>query len=161
MSPLHPETEFHPSLWDMQGIGFVLPAAMVCFSLLGVVVDNALTRAAKSDDDRGLSLRYERFARSQEPTTVDVRLDAPASGGGTRELVLGREWFDDMRSVEITPAPREVRAEPASLRYRFALHGSRPLHVRIEAEPIEPGPMELSVGQTATAPIRVNQFVFP
>ncbi|MCC2658093.1 MAG: rane protein [Panacagrimonas sp.] len=152
------EPDFHRRAWRMQRIACGVLAAIVLAALLGAFGGGPLSRA-QSGDAHGLSIAYQRFARAEARTTLDLHYAAgPAT---TRELVLGRAWIDDMREIRITPAPSAVHPQADAIRYRFAVQDSAPLHVRIEAEPIGPGPVELRVGQLDAAPIRVNQLVFP
>lgn len=154
------ETDFHRRAWRVQRISFAVLAAIVAAALLGAFGSGPLSRARQSDG-RGLSLQYERFARAEARTTLDLRLAATAAASGTQELLLGGAWLDDLRIQSIEPPPRETHTVNDGLRYRFDVQGGTDLHVRIEAQPIRPGRIELQVGQPGVAPLRVTQFVFP
>jgi hypothetical protein len=160
---LRPETDFHRRAWRLRRAAFALLGGVVVAALLGVFGGGPLSRA-RAGDGQGLDLAYERFARAEARTALELRFAAPAAGTaspGERELVLGRAWLDQMRDVEITPTPREVRAEAEAVRYRFALHGTGALHVRIEAEPTGPGRVALRAGQPGSPPMQAVQWVFP
>lgn len=155
-------TEFHRRAWLLQRIACALLGLVVLAALLGAFGGGWLSRSS-ADDGRGMHLEYERVARRDAHTRLDLHLggDAATTARGTREIRIARTWLEDVRIQSIVPPPRDTLAQAGALHYRFDVQDGEPLRVRIDVEPTRPGRMDLQLAQPDAPPIRVTQYVLP
>lgn len=160
---LHTGSDFHRRAWPVQPMGWLLLAAVALAVLLWGVFGKGVLSDTTRGDGNGLVVEYDRFARADARTTLDLYVDASAATQtpGMRELRVARDWLDGVRLHSIVPPPREAQADARTVRYRFDVQDGDPLHVRIEAEPVAAGRLDLRVSQPDEAPIRMTQHAFP
>jgi hypothetical protein len=138
--------------WVVQRIAWAVMAGFVGAAFVGVFGDGpaASARAERA----GLSVEYERFARRDNVTRVDI-----AVRGDAAELWLGAEVLDQWDIEDVRPQPREVRLEPDRLVHAFA--AGVPRRVSIVMRPRTVGVHHLRVGFTGGGEVPISQLVFP
>lgn len=143
--------------------GWLLLLAVALAGLLWGAFGKAVLGDSTRSDGNGLVVEYDRLTRTDARTTLDLYVDesAATASPGIRELRVARDWLDGVRLHSIVPPPREAQSDDATVRYRFDVQDGDPLHVRIEAEPVAAGSLDLQVSQPDEAPIRMTQHAFP
>jgi hypothetical protein len=146
------DIEFQRRAWIVQRIGWLVIAAVIVAALLGLFGGGPLSRAAVEGD--GLRVAYERFARLQQSTRLQLALPKTAPG----EVALNRGYLELFRIEQITPEPREVEANGEWLVYRFGGSGTSTVTFHLMPEKFG------SVAGAARAdgnPLAFHQFIYP
>jgi hypothetical protein len=131
--------------WVVQRVGRVIMAVFVAAAAAGLFGSGPL--AERHQD--GIS--FDRFARRESPTSLDVELDA------TRRVWLGAEVLEQAEIERVTPEPVEVAVDGRRLVYRFDGAGT----VQFALLPHRIGPQTLRVGRDGEHETRLVQMVFP
>ena len=146
------DIEFHRRAWTVQRVGWLVIAAVIVGALLGVFGDGPLSRAEVRGD--GLRLEYERFARLQQPTRLQLALSkSPRS-----EVALNRSYLESFRIEQITPEPREVESSGEWLVYRFGGSGTITVTFHLMPEKFGSAAGAARAGGNSLA---FQQFIYP
>jgi hypothetical protein len=111
--------DLHIVSWTIQRVGWVLILVMLTLAMLGLFGNGVLSeRSIRAGD---MSMRYERFARFQNNTAIEVTASAP-KGGLT--ISFSRDFASAFKVEEINPEPAGQRIERGLTVYLFRTTGS-------------------------------------
>ena len=111
--------DLHIVSWTIQRVGWVLILVVLVLATLGLFGNGVLSeRNIRAGD---ISLRYERFARFQNSTAIEVTASAR---GGDLTVAFSRDFVGAFKVEEINPEPAGQRIERGSTVYLFRATGS-------------------------------------
>jgi hypothetical protein len=112
--------------------------------------------ADATEESGPLSVEYERFARYEAQTEIEVQADA---GGAETPVALGQSYLDDVSVEQISPEPNGTTVLPDRVIYTFDLEpGSS---VTFELRPQEIGSKSVTVWGPDGARVEFSQLVYP
>lgn len=109
------DLEFQKRSWAVQRAGWVVMTLLIIAGLLGVFGRGIAADATAGEENSGLRVEYERFARAQSPTTLVMRL-----GAGANSVRLNREYLEAVQIESVSPPPETVEAAPGDDIYVFS-----------------------------------------
>ena len=147
------DVNFQRRICAAQRIGWFLIGVVIIAAVAGSFGNGPVSHASAQGD--GLQLQYERFARLQRPTQVQVSLEAKTS----LQLALSRRYVEAVRVDQIIPEPNEIAAAGEWLVYRFA--GVGPLSITFTVKPEQFGNLSGAARVPGGRAVVFDQWVYP
>lgn len=148
--------------WRFERIGWVLMAALLAAGLLGLLGYGPLSRA-HAGKPGALTLQYDRLQRSSAPT--EYRFEAAPSlvRDGRLRLRFDDALLDEVEMQSIIPQPTEMRTGPGYIEFVFAMDAGKgsPAHIQFQFKPATFGHVRGRITADGTAPLVVDQIVYP
>jgi hypothetical protein len=159
---LHEDMRFQKREWIAERIGWCIVIALLTAMGLGLFGGNGPVVDAQAGDVGGAFwIRYERFARWQTSTTLEVRVRLDGTPGRKR-LVISNRYLQDMLIRGMTPGPESVEEIADDTVFVFSHSGqSALLVVRFDFEPDRPGLKKARFAIEGGPEVRFRQFVYP
>jgi hypothetical protein len=151
------DLDFQRREWVFQRIGWVILFLIALFALLGGCGRGLLARATTQTPDRALVLRYDRLARHQAPSKLELRLQAAA--GDTVSVWLNQPFVDGVKVEQILPEPESVVSGDGRITWRFVVAANPEITFLISPDKFFRRQGELGLNEGPS--LRFSQFVFP
>jgi len=162
MSNVDHDLRYQKREWRFERIGWTAMAIVVVAAVLGFLGPGILNSESIEDSASGVSIDYER--RLHHSTCSDLRIRIPAERVGTDEcrLWLSREYLDRVHMKLIIPESNRVHAGSDGHTFFFQPAApNQPIELLFRIEPEKAGALKGQVRLNESAPIAIDQFVFP
>lgn len=156
------DLEFEQRWWRVQRIGWIVLIVLLIGGVAGVFGHGPLSKATVHPPGSQLQVRYDRLARRETPTVLELRLDKTALATGQVRIHLNRALVEQMQLKQIIPPP--LIAEPLAngASFRFTIDPRRDSAVILFLEnPAAPGIIDAEVAVEGAEPVRFRQFIYP
>jgi hypothetical protein len=156
------DLSFERRWWRLQRISWVILSLLLLGGVAGLFGHGPLGRATLHPPGSMLELHYDRLARRETPTFLELRLDKSAIASGRIRIRLNRALVDKMQIKQIVPQP--LLAEPLAdgARFTFQTDPSCDSAILVISEnPASPGFIEAEVTVEGAEPVHFRQFVYP
>jgi hypothetical protein len=153
---------FERRWWRVQRISWVILPLLLLGGVMGLFGHGPLSKATAHPSGSQLEVRYDRLARRETPSLLQLRVDKAALASGRLRIRLNRELVDHMQLKQIVPTP--LAAEPLAdgARFLFQTDPTRDSAFIVFSEnPSAPGIVEAEVTVEGAEPVRFRQFVYP
>lgn len=153
---------FERRWWRLQRICWAILTLLLLGGVAGLFGHGPLSKATVHPSGSELEVRYDRLARRETPTLLELRVDKSALASGRLAIRLNRELVDRMQLKQIVPTP--LAAEPLAdgVRFFFQTDPTRDSAFIIFSEnPTTPGIVESEVTLEGSETVRFRQFVYP
>jgi hypothetical protein len=159
---LDEDLTFQERFHYVQRIAWVIAGLVIIAALLGLFGSGLLTGADAGDAEDGLQLHYQRFARYQAPTSVQVELTTPDPAAAQVEFWIRRSTLNHYQIESISPEPESIEVDGDRFVYTFAkAPGTSVVEVDIHLQPEEFGPSSLRMGMGENEIVNATQLVYP
>jgi hypothetical protein len=101
-------------------IALAIMTACVFAALTGVLGGGPLARASLSLPGRPVTVRYERFVRTQTPTRMDIAITGDL-GSTAAEVHMDNKFLAARDIKDVLPRPDATRVDDDGITYLFAL----------------------------------------
>lgn len=148
-------------IWRFERIGWAGLTLFVLAGLVGAFGGGSLSRAEARDPFSGLEVRFERFARADTSTKLEVRTKA-AQQPELLWIHLSKDYFDRMRIDRIVPEPERTLVAEDGVRFGFDANqaGEHGLII-FSLTPVQFGPLR-GVLQLGSGPaVEFAQIIYP
>lgn len=154
---------FERGWWRVQRICWVVFSILLLAGVAGLFGNGPLSRATAEPPGAELHVRYERLARRETPTILELHLDRPALASGQVRIRLNRELVQRLRIKDIIPAPLSTQPLAGGARFTFStdptLDSATIVFIQ---DPTVPGIVDGEVAiEGADQSVQVRQFVYP
>jgi hypothetical protein len=153
---------FENRWWRLQRICWIILVLLLLGGVAGVFGHGPLSKATIHPPGSELEICYDRLARRETPSLLQLRLEKAALASGQVRIRLNRALVDRMQLKQIVPQP--LAAEPLAdgVRFIFRTDPSRDsAFIVFIVDPTTPGLIESEVAIEGAAPVRFRQFVYP
>jgi hypothetical protein len=158
------DMRFQQRAWVVERFAWAVMVLLVLAAIAGLFATGPLSTAEAVDGEGLVRVRYERFARLDSPSQLDVEFAPGATSSSTAvALVLGRSLAGAIQIQRVQPRPsRERSGENGGMVLELETAGvGRPTVVRIFAKWEQVGLIEGEIGLAGRPPARFVQFVYP
>ena len=146
--------------WRIERVGWAVMALLVLAGLLGVFGDGPLGQARTGG--AGASVEYDRLQRAAAPTEYRFAVDPALATDGHLRLRLDEALLEEAELISIVPEPASVATGPGYVEFAFAVHApGTPARITFRFKPTTFGRVRGEVALPGTAPVVLDQFVFP
>lgn len=150
---------FEQRSWVVSKVGWAFMAAFLALAVLGLFGDGPLSRAESGQEGSALWVRYERFARNDTPSRLEIHLGGGAAGERTRiwvshPLVMA----GDLERTEPEAESVEVDADRYVFTFRRLGPGGA---VVLVLRPSQAGWRRAAVGLVDGPEVSLGQMVYP
>lgn len=153
---------FERRWWRIQRIGWVILTLLILAGVLGIFGHGPLSEATVNPSGSKLQVHYDRLARRETPTLLQLRLDKSAIASGEVRIRLNRPLLDCMQLQTIIPAPLMTQPLADGARFVFRTDPTRDWAIIVFVEnPTTPGFVDSEVTVEGATPVRFRQFVYP
>jgi hypothetical protein len=125
---------FQRRFWRIQRAAWGLGALALLAAAFGVMGNGGVFARATVELSPGVTLRYDRFARQEAPTRLEL-LSTP-SDGFFLEIRLSHEYPEHVRIIRVQPEAEFVSSDGRGWTFRFR---GTPRVVKIDGVPEGPG----------------------
>ncbi|MBW3650671.1 MAG: hypothetical protein KY458_08910 [Actinobacteria bacterium] len=141
-------------------LGWLVMAAVVVAAALGLFANGPLSHRTVASDE--VSLRYQRFGRSQGRTTLEVEAPAGAAIDGKIEVWVAQQFLESYEVEEVRPEPEATSTSNGGVVFSFALDGDdTALKATLTLRPEQTGRHRGAVAVASGRPATFTQFVYP
>jgi hypothetical protein len=127
---------FQQRAWIVERAGWIVMALIALAGLIGLFGSGPLSGAVAGDPSSPLWVKYERFIRTQAPTSIRVYAGADLIQSGQLKLWVNRSFLNHYQVQDVTPHPQETTIQPQRLTYTFAaLKGNGPAVITFHLMP--------------------------
>lgn len=141
-------------------IGWLLMAVAVAAAVLGLFANGPLSHRRVESDD--LSVQYQRFARNQGFTSLEVEAQPTAASEGKVEVWVDQEFLESYDLEQVRPEPESTSTRAGGVVFAFAVDGNdTPVKAKFNLQPQHSGPHRAAVAVGGGRPARFTQFVYP
>lgn len=113
------DIDLHVTSWVIQRVGWGLMLVVIALAMLGLFGNGVLSEKQVVADDA--SLRYERFARYESNTSIEVKAMNPP---GSLVVAFSAAFARSFKVEQINPEPAEQKIESGSTVYVFKTRGT-------------------------------------
>lgn len=153
---------FERRWWRIQRIGWVILPLLILGGVLGIFGHGPLSEATAHPSGSELQVHYDRLARRETPTLLQLRVDKAAIASGEVRIRLNRALLDSMQLKQIIPEPLMTQPLADGARFIFRTDPTRDSAIIVFVEnPTRPGFVESEVSVEGAKPVRFRQFVYP
>lgn len=158
---IHEDLPTQGLIWRFERIGWAGLTLFVLAGLLGAFGGGSLSRAEARDASGRLAVRFERFARADTSTTLEIRVVA-AQQGEPLWLNLSKNYFDAARIDRIVPEPERTVVTQDAVRFGFDPNqaGESGLII-VTLTPVQFGRIQGSLGLASGPAVQFVQIVYP
>ena len=151
------DLDFQRREWTFQRIGWLVLSAITLFALVGGCGRGFLARATTQSAGRELVLRYDRLARHQAATKLEI--DLAAKGGDTVAIWLDEQYIHGLEIRSISPEPERMVPGNGRITYHFVVETDPRITFLITPDKFwrRTGRLGIQDGPS----VRFRQFVFP
>lgn len=146
--------------FQLRRVGFGVLLLIIAAALAGLFSRGYLSDVTRSNDDRSLTLHYEKFNRLMSDTDMKITVVIPA--GKRNRIVLGGDFMDGFRLDTLQPQPDKM----------YSLNGDMILEYPQPAEgdtqtlwlsltPMKFGVIKNSIAIDNGAPVTFQQYIYP
>lgn len=156
------DLSFERRWWRIQRVGWVILSLLLVGGVAGVFGHGPLSKATVHPPGSGLQVRYDRLARRETPSLLELRLEKAALASGQVRIRLNRALVERMQLKQIVPPP--LAAEPLAdgARFVFPTDPTRDSAFIIFTEnPATPGIVDGVVTVEGAKPVSFRQFIYP
>jgi hypothetical protein len=147
--------------WIVERAAWAAMAVLVAAALVGLLGPGPLARRTAETGDGTLRVAYDRFARAEAPTDLEVHV-RPAGGGEELRVWVGRAYLDAVTVERVLPEPVRTETAPDRVTFAFRLRDPRaPAIVRFHVQPERFGRPEARVGVEGAGEVSFRQLVYP
>lgn len=148
-------------IWRFERIGWAGLTLFVLAGLSGAFGGGSLSRAEARDASGRLTVRFERFARADTPTTLEIRVVA-AQHSESLWVHLSRNYFDAIRIDRVVPEPERTLVTQDAVRFGFDPNqaGESGLII-VTLEPVQFGRIQGSLGLAGGPAVEFVQVIYP
>lgn len=153
---------FERRWWRIQRIGWVVLTLLLLGGVIGFFGHGPVSEATANPSGSKLQVHYDRLARRETPTLLQLRLEKAALASGEVRIRLNRALMDDMQLKQIIPQPLSAQPLADGARFIFRTDPTRDSAIIVFIEsPTKPGFVESEVEIEGAAPVQFRQFVYP
>lgn len=146
--------------WRVQRAGWAGMALMVVGGLAGLFGNGPL--AAAHVQARGVELEYDRLARYDASTSLEVQMAPVALVGDTARIWLDRRYMAEVEIEEIMPEPDRMATVGDTVWLEFlAGRATGPVRLKIDIRPRRAGLRTGHLGTAGGAAVEFRQFIYP
>lgn len=157
------DIDYHKRSWRRQRIAWVVMAALIIATLLGLFGPGLLGDSVAGAKGAPLWMEFNRFGRlDAESTTLRLHVEPGAAGGGPLRLWLNRDYLERVRVMHVVPDPQSVEIAADRYVYVFAVQdASKPTTITFDLEPDCVGLLRGQVGVEGGSLLDFSQFIYP
>lgn len=159
---LDEDLPFQRNQWRAERIGWVAMAAIIAAALAGVLGGGGLLSdtSGTTADGRG-RVQYQRFARRESPTTLDISIGKTTSEHSIR-LRVDERYLAAMSLRAINPHPSTTALADGFYTFAFDRSpGAVDARIQLQLEPNAIGSVQGWLAIDDGAPLRIKHFIFP
>jgi hypothetical protein len=153
---------FERRWWRLQRVSWVILSLLLFAGMAGLFGHGPLSKAMVHPPGSALEVRYDRLARRETPSLLELRLDKSALVSGRVQIRINRALVDKMQLKQIVPEP--LLAEPLADGVRFIFQTNPSCDsafVVFSENPAMLGIVEAEVTVEGAEPVHFRQFVYP
>jgi hypothetical protein len=155
------DVAFSKREWRAQRIGRVIWLLLVVAAVAGVFGHGWLAKGRARSSDGILTVEYDRIARSQSPTQLQIDI-SKSSPDETLQLWIKRGYLDDCLIRMISPEPNRTATSMDRIVYSVeTLARDGPGRLILVVEPEVIGRREIELGVVGGPQLVVTQFILP
>lgn len=159
---IHQDLPHERREWVIERIGWVLMGLLLLAAFIGLLGPGPLSSATAGESGSILWAEYDRFERSQAPSTLRVHVGPGASRDGKARLWLNRDFIDNVEIHLIEPQPEMVEAGPDRFVYTFNTPGSeQATAVTFHFEANRFWRIPVRIGLEGGPELQFSQFIYP
>lgn len=148
-------------IWRFERIGWAGLTLFVLAGLIGAFGGGSLSRAEARDASGRLTVRFERFARADTSTTLEIRVVA-AQQSEPLWVHLSKDYFDAARIDRIVPEPERTLVAQDTVRFGFDPNqaGESGL-ILVTLTPVRFGRIQGSLALPGGPAVEFAQIIYP
>lgn len=141
-------------------VGWLVMAVVVVAALLGLFANGPLSHRTVESD--GVTVGYQRFARNQGHTTLEVEAQATAASQGNVEVWVSQRFLESYHLEEVRPDPESTTTRSGGLVFAFPVEGTdTPVKATFSLRPEHAGRHHGEVAVGDGRPATFTQLVYP
>lgn len=156
------DLDFERRWWRIQRIGWFVLVLLLIGGVVGLFGHGPLSKATLNVPGSDSRICYERLARRETPSTLELRLGKSALVSGLVRIRLNQTLVEKMQLKQIVPAP--LKAEPLAdgVRFIFQTDPTRgSAFIYFIENPTTPGFVDAEVVIEDAEPVHFRQFIYP
>lgn len=153
---------FERRWWRLQRVSWIILSFLLLGGMAGLFGHGPLSKATLHPPGSALEVRYDRLARRETPSLLELRLEKSALVSGRVQILLNRALVDKMQLKQIVPVP--LLAEPRADGVRFVFQtdpSCDSAFIVFSENPTTPGLVDAEVTVEGADPVHFRQFVYP
>ncbi len=148
-------------IWRFERIGWAALTLFVIGGLVGAFGGGSLSRAEARDASGRLAVRFERFARADTPTTLEIRVVA-AQHSEPLWVHLSKDYFEAARVDRVVPEPERTLVTQDAVRFGFdSNRAGESALIIVTLTPNQFGRIQGSLGLAGGPAVDFVQIVYP
>ncbi|ELY5929901.1 hypothetical protein ACI5DH_001269 [Cronobacter turicensis] len=145
--------------WRIQQGGNWLLFAIVAIALLGGFSDGWLSETSATNQEKSLTVEYQRFLRAESDEPFALRIQGPKNQPVT--LAFGGDFADRFVLQTLQPQPVVTHTGQHTLTLTFAPTPDGAHAVWIVTQPQSAGRLTSTVTLEGASPVHLTQWVYP
>ncbi|EMA4137187.1 hypothetical protein U3A98_000835 [Cronobacter turicensis] len=145
--------------WRIQRGGNWLLFAIVLVALLGGFSDGWLSETSATNQEKSLTVEYQRFLRAESDEPFALRIQGPKNQPVT--IAFGGDFADRFVLQTLQPQPVVTHTGQHTLRLTFAPTPDGAHAVWIVTQPQSAGRLTSTVTLEGASPVHLTQWVYP
>ncbi len=156
------DLEFQRREWKLERTGWLIMGLLVLAALLGVFGSGLLSGAVAGSPNGQLQVGYQRFARQQTTSELQVRVQPGAVQEGKARIWVDAAYLESFQIERILPEPESVEVSPERLTYVFDVRNAdRPMEVVFFGLPQKVGWRTGRAGLDGGQEVTFGQLIYP
>jgi hypothetical protein len=147
--------------WRAQHIGWMVFTLIIIAALLGAFGNGPLSSATLTDENAGLSIRYERIARWDSSLLMRVTLLPENTSAQTAVMWINNAYLEGMPVQWMNPPPLRSTSREDRTMYEFPTGPGESGTITFEFRAERTGKHTLRLGRDDSDGVAIRQFVLP
>ena len=154
------DLEFQRRWWRFEKIAWAAFVLILVLDLAGVFGRGPLAHAERRTSDGAMDVKYDRIARSQTPSILNINFGPAAIHNGSIQIYVSESLVDELGTQRVIPAPTTTVIGEGGLTYTFPANGP-PATLKMALQPSTPGLYRFVLEVPGSPPVHASIFVVP
>jgi len=154
------DLDFQKKWWRFERAVWVFFTLVLVLDLAGVFGRGPVAHAQREASDQSMRIHYDRIARAETPSILDVAFDASAIHNNKVQLFVSESLVKELGTQRVVPQPESTAIGNGGLTYTFPATNT-PAAVQFALQPSNPGLYSFVIQIPGSAPIQAKVAVMP
>ena len=154
------DLKFQEKWWRFERIAWSFFALLILLDLAGLFGRGPLAHHELRAQDGSADIKYDRIARAESPSILDVKFGQSAIHDGKIKLFVSQSVVEELGNQRVIPSPETTAVGGGGLTYTFAAT-SLPASIQFALQPSGPGIFHFVIQVIDAQPVKGTVVVMP
>ncbi len=154
------DLQFQQKWWRFERVAWSFFAFLILLDLAGLFGRGPLAHHQLHAQDGSADIKYDRIARAESPSILDVNFGQSAIHDGKIKLFVSQSVVQELGNQRVIPSPESTAVGGGGLTYTFAAN-TLPASIQFALQPSQPGIFHFVIQVIDAQPVKGTVVVMP